>query len=504
MRSLILKLSTLSLVLSVAACSGGSSGSSGSGGANSVQTSFQFVNSLDQSVLTNVATSGQSSRKVNLIELTDFMGNTGTQISQNSLDALTPTNNVNILLLELYQDTATNRTRTLSTGPFVNLPNVQTNLNGISPSAKSLSGKTAGNDSSTDHKVWNTPGNFVGWADSTIVVNAFGGIDTPENLIRAFFGKFDQNCADFQNTGNVGMDPDNKLITDPILTPSGLDLRQLVGKFINMAVFYSQLTDDYLDTDPSQPSKGLLANNLVLDGTNPFTSAEHQWDEGWGYFGAARDYRLYTDDEVSGKGGRTNYQIAFDSNNDGMIDLDKEVNLFLATNASKRDRGSDATDPTDFSNTIFDAFINGRKIITAAAGSTYTVQEMNELSTQRDLIRNNIERVIAATIVHYINDVIQDMNDESNPAYFSNLAKHWSEMKGFALGLQFNPGKLISQPNFISMHSMMGDAPVLKNQTTMAKDTYKAALIQIRDTILGTSYGFSQANLGDANGTNGW
>ena len=53
------------------------------------------------------------------------------------------------------------------------------------------------------------------------------------------------------------------------------------------------------------------------------------------------------------------------------------------------------------------------------------------------------EKCIAATAVHYINDVIyrhgsfptERLRIRSN---FVNLAKHWGEMKGFALGLQFS------------------------------------------------------------------
>ena len=55
-------------------------------------------------------------------------------------------------------------------------------------------------------------------------------------------------------------------------------------------------------------------------------------------------------------------------------------------------------------------------------------------------------RSVAATAVHYINDVLADMADfdTTNNVFadtdnFKDLAKHWGEMKGFALGLQFSP-----------------------------------------------------------------
>ena len=61
---------------------------------------------------------------------------------------------------------------------------------------------------------------------------------------------------------------------------------------------------------------------------------------------------------------------------------------------------------------------------------------MNELKAHRDAALSAWEKAIAATVVHYINDVIGDMEAEDYSFY--DHAKHWSEMKGFALSFQFN------------------------------------------------------------------
>ena len=43
------------------------------------------------------------------------------------------------------------------------------------------------------------------------------------------------------------------------------------------------------------------------------TAMEHAWDEAFGYFGAARDYSRYTDEQLAGKVD----DFTFDSNGDG-------------------------------------------------------------------------------------------------------------------------------------------------------------------------------------------
>jgi hypothetical protein len=90
---------------------------------------------------------------------------------------------------------------------------------------------------------------------------------------------------------------------------------------------------------------------------------------------------------------------------------------------------------------------------------------------------------------------------------FTDLAKHWGEMKGFALGLQFSPespfrkgdtGKSVTDLKL--MLSLMGDGPVLPDgsqggQATTAASAADAVqaylddLLQARD-ILQEAYGF--------------
>ena len=119
--------------------------------------------------------------------------------------------------------------------------------------------------------------------------------------------------------------------------------------------------------------------------------------------------------------------------------------------------------------------------------------DLNTLRGYRDEAVAAWEMAIVATVVHYINDTIQDVNAEAD---LGDLAKHWSEMKGFALSMQFNPRSPLADDDFSVMHTLMDIAP------TRSQD-YVQDLIEAR-TILGDAYGIDAVNLGDENGENGW
>src|SRR5690606_29232052 len=86
---------------------------------------------------------------------------------------------------------------------------------------------------------------------------------------------------------------------------------------------------------------------------------------------------------------------------------------------------------------------------------------------------------------------------------FYDHAKHWSEMKGFALGLQFSRFSPLSSTQFVNLHELLGDAPVLHTAEADAITQYRASLIQAR-TLLADVYDVDPANVGDDNGENGW
>ncbi|MEM9068871.1 MAG: DUF4856 domain-containing protein [Myxococcota bacterium] len=362
---------------------------------------------------------------------------------------------------------------------------LQVNWEDVNPtSTPNILGKTAGNDDSTDHTDWDMPGNFVGWDDDSI--NGGESIDSPTELIDALFATLATNA--FANP----MSPSGEEL--PVfVTPEGLDLQQLIQKCLLMFVAFSQGVDDYLDDDVE--GKGILNTNVRNSDTSPYSSLEHVWDEAFGYFGMPRDGDLYTDDELAKAGGRDDWQGAHDTSGDDRISFASEFAFGAAVNAAKRDRA--AVDATDFTADAFSAFMAGRTIIDEA-DETLTDEEMTMLTTHRDAIVEAWEKAIAATAVHYVNDTLSDMADIGTDDYsFEDHAKHWSELKGFSIGLQFNRNSPLLEEDggetlFARMQALIGDRPVLTGDTELAE--YRTALLEVRD-IFRDAYEFTNANV---------
>jgi hypothetical protein len=330
---------------------------------------------------------------------------------------------------------------------------------------KNLQGKIAGQDNDLTNP-------FVGWEGIELAEGQTDN-DLPDLLIQSWFAAIADLATD-----------DNDATT--FVSATGLDYQQLIQKVLLGAVTYSQAAEDYL-----KPSKGLTAQNTAGDknGDKAYTALEHQWDEGFGYFGAQRDYNSRTDSEIKS----TPYS---DTNSDTNIDLYAEYSLGLSINAVKRDKGATDTD-TDFSKAAMDAFLNGRQLIQdnfetdPVEGSGYH----KYLALYAQTALNNWENAIAATVIHYINDYTADIESLSNASdaqTTANIAKHWSEMKGFALGLQFSPIAQISVADLASVHEKIGQAPVMVAGEDA--DAYLAKLAEAR-TILQAAYGFSDANV---------
>lgn len=333
-----------------------------------------------------------------------------------------------------------------------------------------LQAKIAGNDTKTDFKDWSTE--FAGW----------DGVSSPDALLELWFGWLAENAVARSN---------GELSTEVHLTAAGQDLQQLIEKFLILSITFHQGTDDYLDHDVE--GKGLRASNVLEDGSAS-TDLAHAWDEGFGYFGAAKNYADYTDEEIAKKGGNPDYQGQHDANGDGLIAIHDEHNWGGSVNAAKRDLGSDASAPTDLTGEVFTALVAGRHLISTADGEL-SEDEIAELTGHRDTAVWGWEKAFAATAVHYINDTLGDMAKFGTDDYnLSTHAKHWSELKGFALGLQFSPHSPMSHEQFVALHDKIGDGPALEDAGDEAIAAYAAALEEAR-ALLGEVYGFAQVNV---------
>lgn len=324
---------------------------------------------------------------------------------------------------------------------------------------KNLDGKIAGGNGQGGGETSRLIGDFFGWEDG------MDGDPLPIELVNHFIDRLAAEASD-GSTPSINTIDGPVALDTPTIDASGRDYRQLTQKFLSGAVSFSQGTNDYFQTD--------YANALTQEGTRSYTAGEHDFDEAFGYYGASRNIGDYTDDEAAGKGGREGFGNGYnDTNGDGSIDIRSEIVLGHAQNCAKRDRGSDGA--TDFSQDAFDAFLIGRQILdNAAKAGTLTAEAQSALNSQISIASKAWEKCIAATVVHYINDVTADMGEYQAPDFaslgnFKTMAKHWGEMKGFALALQFSPyspfrdGSVegIDLDDLKRVLDLMGDAPVL-------------------------------------------
>lgn len=448
--------------------------------------SYAFESALSPGA-SSVSYSGQILRHVLIADLDSWIAGLGERIDTGAFMPATDGDVVETLDFYFRFDSESNGASDLllSSDPKPK----QATYDDIS-SDKDIVGKLAGNDPATDHAAWKD-GAFKGWSDPAIATHG-GGIDTPEKLVVALFETLEANAIG-RAEGTLRHAPDGKTVLPVYVTEAGQDLRQLIHKIVLMGVAFSQGTDDYLDD--ASDGKGLKADNTVAVDGKPYTELAHAWDEGWGYFGASRGYGARSDADIA----ETVYE---DADGDGGVDLTSEWCFGASVNAAKRDAGAaKAGAATDFTKQAWDGFRTGRAIIAAAAGRALSAEETSALAAARDQAVAAWEAAIAATCVHYVNDTLKDMAKLGTADHdFAHHAKVWSELKGFAIGLQFNPRSPLSDADFAKIHELIGDAPVVSAAEAAA---YATKLREARG-IFQRAYGFDAALIGDDSGQGGW
>ena len=335
------------------------------------------------------------------------------------------------------------------------------------------------------------PGDFQ-LANDVVLISDLNG---SKNILgKTSDASFIDNSVDFQ--GKTAISAVNSWITELVansqtsklgtkevfLDSKNRDLSQLIDKVLLGAISYDQAANNYLadigdNTAPQQKN----------DVDEAHTEAEHHWDEAFGYFGAARDYPSYSDDALAGKNGESPYK---DSDGDSKIDLKSEYNFGISKNAGKRDRIGCQVNLTQ---DAFDGFYLGRKALSEGKSA-----ESAEVQDAASAALIAWEKTIAATALHYVNDVLADQAsfDADDQSEYSILdhAKHWSELKGFSIALQYNDSRIISAAELKKLHSYIGSAPV--SAANNSDEAIKATqdLIAARE-LLGQVYGFSAYNV---------
>lgn len=467
---------------STSSVSESSSSSAGSSSSAAAQATYSFTNSNGENT---VSYSGQIARQVMIEDIKIAIGD----ITKSG----DPT--VKADLMALFENPS-NALDGNSIQMTVNGYGLAQTTYGEISTGKNLIGKIAGGyvdgTGAVTGETSRLIGEFIGW-NTGLTAGA-----KPVDLVEYLFDQLQALAAGADDV-TVPTVAGDEVVTKVYVGADGVDYQQLVQKFLLMAVGFSQGTNDYLG-----PNRD-FSQELTLETGKPYTTAEHHFDEGFGYFGASRDYAQLTDAEIK--------NVVSDADNNNVIDLTSEYNFGQSVNCAKRDAG--ATVATDFTKDAIEGFMTGRAIVAeASAAGTLTAEQETALNAAIMQAAGAWEECIASTVVHYINDVRGDIASFSNGNYanldnFYNLAKHWSEMKGFALGLQFSPyspfrndmGGLAmidygngEQATLEEVLSWMGDAPVLADASDADIAAYDAALLKARD-VLQAAYGFAAENV---------
>ena len=291
---------------------------------------------------------------------------------------------------------------------------------------------------------------------------------TADEFIRHYFQQIVENSQNAENRGTPAI----------YTTETGVNMSQMINKLLLGAVVYSQGTSKYLniwrDAGNSEPSSS----------GSPYTTMEHIWDEAFGYFGAARNFSDFSDQDL------VDGNLYQDANGDGMINFHSEYNFTYAGYAAKRDVGGSGT---DYSENLFNAFLEGRAAISNQASES-------QIQEQAEIAKENWEKVVAANVVHYMNSTLSDMDgitqDQIDNKNNWALNEHWSEMKAFVYVLQYNNDKMISDEDLSQLDQLIGEAPPYYLPDSQNADDVRSNYQDAKE-ILKSTYEFSDENMGN-------
>ena len=285
---------------------------------------------------------------------------------------------------------------------------------------------------------------------------------------------------------------------------NGYDYPQLISKFLLGAVFYNQAVDNYLDEKLRADTK---PNDKPYKEGAAYTGKEHSWDEAFGYFGtpahtlSLTPHAVYEIAKQGSKSEKPEDALAYaDHDRDGAVDLKSEMTFGPAYYAAAFDKSG-----TDYLHTITRAFLDGRKAIAEANGAALTDEQRGALQGHAETIRTNWERVLAEAVFKYAGSVYKDLgklevilDSGGDPAKaFRAYAKHWGELKGFALALQTGRDNL--GETAVRLNRIIGFGPVLLNlsqvtdidsQGNYVKDeskplaTYRYDMLKLQDLMV--------------------
>ena len=289
-----------------------------------------------------------------------------------------------------------------------------------------------------------------------------------DELLMEWMEQIADNCTDLDKVGTY------RAITGQ----NGINFSEIIHKTLLGSVVYSNAVQSITNLDSYDNTSRMSDQGL-------FTELENQWDISFGYFGSSNDYSTgYTDDFDRV------FDPFFDSDSNELIDLKSEYNFNFSQFAASRDAAI-FDESINFTQNIFNAYIDGRTII-------HNQGSLNEIMTHRNIIINELERVIASSIVHYLNKVTLDMDtlivSDSTAGPLSNFSvnynKNWSSLRGLIISLQFNDSKNISDVDLLNIVQQVGENPVCANDGTVVFRNYQTEINDIIKRIFQTTYNF--------------
>jgi len=270
---------------------------------------------------------------------------------------------------------------------------------------------------------------------------------------------------------------------------NGMDYIQLLSKTAMGAVFYNQAVDVYLD---ERLEADRYPNDQPYKKGRHYTGKEHVWDEAFGYFGVpAHTMNLDAKTVYAITKGKPEAFKAADANGDGVVDLLTEMAFAHGYYAAAADKGG----KSNYLKTITQAFIDGRQLIADAQGEVLTDAQRARLKAYADTIKSNWEKVIAEAVYKYAGSVYQDLkkieivietNGDIGPV-MRDYAKHWGELKGFALALQMG-GKDLGA-TALQLNRLIGFSPVLLGNTQVTGIDANGDYIQAKSIDMGAYMG---------------
>jgi hypothetical protein len=230
------------------------------------------------------------------------------------------------------------------------------------------------------------------------------------------------NAATASAAGGMGSNGTSGIVTSGtrayLLDANGFDFKEGVEKHLQGALIYYQITAVYLSED-------LVGAQVAV------ADRQHHWDEAFGYYGVPVDYP---------------------TNTTGLLHVGKYGN----------DRNALLGNGT----AVMNAFLKGRAAINNDDNETVTEQIA--------IIRDNVERGVAGTAVHYINEALANIGD--------NAVRSHTLSEGYFLvkSLKYNPTKKVTDAQIATLLGYFGT----NFWTTSTTD------LQAAKNLLSTIYGF--------------